>query len=305
MLFHAVLNRQGGTLRTTDLDAFAESMRATLETAGHSLEIEPVTGGELLAALDRAASGAAEVVLVGGGDGTVSAAAGILMGSGKALAVLPAGTMNLFARGLGIPLALDEAVAAFARGKIKPVDIATANGRPFVHQYSIGMHAKLVQLRSNMDFASRLGKLWASACAAFNALLDPPTIRISLDVGHADLEAKVTQLGITNNIFGEGHLPYADRPDGGVLGIYLTVARQRGELFRLLVNLVRGKWRDSDQVEVHEAKRVRLVVLSRRLHLPAVIDGELVKLERETEICIHPGQLRVLVPAASEPAKAA
>jgi diacylglycerol kinase family enzyme len=305
MRFFAVLNRQGGSLRTTDLDAFTTSVRDTLQTAGHSLEIELVSGDDLIAALDRAASSDADVVLAGGGDGTISAAAGRLMGTPKALAVLPAGTMNLFARGLGIPLTLDEAVAAFAGGEIRQVDIATANGRPFVHQFSIGMHARLVKLRSKMEFASRLGKIRASIRAAWLAVMNPPAIRVRIDVGNTEIEARATALGVTNNVFGEGHLPYADRPDGGVLGIYFTVARQRGELLRLLWNIARGKWRDNEQVEVHEAKRVTLTVQSRRKRLAAVLDGELVTLEKETDIRIHPGQLRVLVPSAKAPAKAA
>ena len=90
-----------------------------------------------------------------------------LMGKKKALAILPAGTMNLFARSLGIPLTLDAAVQSFADGKVQAVDIATANGQPFVHQFSIGMHAKLVHLREKMDFGSRLGKIRASARAAY------------------------------------------------------------------------------------------------------------------------------------------
>ena len=105
----------------------------------------------------------ADVVLAGGGDGTVSAAAAALMGKKKALAILPAGTMNLFARGLGIPLSLDAAVEAFADGEVRPVDMASANGRPFVHQFSIGMHAKMVGVRDKMEFGSRLGKMRASA----------------------------------------------------------------------------------------------------------------------------------------------
>src|SRR5687768_4254223 len=136
MRFFAVFNRQGGSLRTTELDTFTASVRDTLQTAGHSLKIELVSGDDRMAALDTATTRHADRLLAGGGDGTISAAAGRLMGTPKALAVLPAGTMNLFARGLGIPLTLDEAVAAFAGGEIRQVNIATANGRPFVHQFS-------------------------------------------------------------------------------------------------------------------------------------------------------------------------
>ena len=116
---------------------------------------------------------------------------------------------------------------------------------------------------------------------------------------------RTTGIGITNNLFGEGHLPYADQLDGGVLGIYITVARQRGELFRFFLNMARGKWRDNDQVEIHETQHVVLTLLSKRAKLRATIDGELCKLERETDIRIHPGALKVLVPAAAADAKAA
>ena len=255
MRFHAVLNRQGGTLRTIDLDAFAAHMRDRIRKAGHEIDIEQVAGSGLTAALDRAASGAAEIVLAG--------------------------------------------------GEIRAVDIATANGRPFVHQFSIGMHARLVQLRSKMEFASRLGKLRASARAAVNAVIDPPAIGICLDLGDAELEARVTQLGVTNNIFGEGHLPYADRPDGGVLGVYVTIARTKGELLRFFINMARGKWRDNDQVEIHQARRVVVKTLSRRRKLRCTIDGELCELEPETQIVIHPGALRVLVPDKEAQAEAA
>src|SRR5690606_33103300 len=110
MRFKVVLNRDGGTLRTFDLDAFVERLHTVLLRAGHEVEVAVITGNELEDALDAALESDCDVVMVGGGDGTVSAAAGRMMAQDKALAVLPAGTMNLFARSLAIPLDLDEAV---------------------------------------------------------------------------------------------------------------------------------------------------------------------------------------------------
>ena len=159
MRFIAVLNRDGGTFRTIDLDAFCGRMTETLQKAGHRVDIERVAGRDIEAAIAKAAASRADILLAGGGDGTISAAAAALMGKKKALAILPAGTMNLFARGLGIPQSLDAAVEAFATGEIKAIDMASANGRPFVHQFSIGMHAKMVGMRDKMEFASRLGKI--------------------------------------------------------------------------------------------------------------------------------------------------
>jgi diacylglycerol kinase family enzyme len=307
MKFAAVLNRDGGTLRTTNLDAFSDRMRQTLEEAGHSLSIDVVAGKEVVAALDRVASQrGVDVVLAGGGDGTISAAAARLMGKKKALAILPAGTMNLFARGLGIPQSLDGALRSFTDGRIIAVDIATANGQPFVHQFSIGMHAKLVQMRQKMEFGSRLGKMHASAKAAWATINNPPAMNVTLSIGGAEIETRTTGIGITNNLFGEGHLPYADNPAGGVLGVYVTVAQQRAELLKFFFNMARGKWRDNEHVEIHQADKVVLTINSGATKkVRAVLDGELIKLDRETTIQIHPGALHVLVPASVAEAKAA
>lgn len=306
MRFAAVLNRDGGTLRTTDLSALTDRMRQTLEAAGHSIEIDIVAGKEIVAALGKvAARRDIDVVLAGGGDGTISAAAGRLMNGKKALAVLPAGTMNLFARGLGIPQTIDGALKSFADGEIMAVDIASANGRPFVHQFSIGLHARMVKLRDNMEFASRLGKIRASAKAAWTTINNPPGMKVTLTVGEAEIVTRISGIGISNNLFGEGHLPYADNPAGGVLGIYVTVARQRGELVRALFDMARGRWRDSDHVETHQADKAIVKIHTGSKKFGAVIDGELVKLERETTIQIHPGALNVLVPAQAAQAKAA
>ena len=296
MRFIAVLNRDGGTFRTTDLEAFTGRMTEVLEKAGHRLDAEIVSGPEIEAALAKAAASRADVVIAGGGDGTISAAAAALMGKTKALAVLPAGTMNLFARGLGSPLALDAALEALADGKVRAVDMATANGRPFIHQFSIGMHAKMVDLRDSMKFKSRLGKIRASTRAALATMLDPPSLKVSLKIGDTEILTRATGIGVTNNLFGEGHLPYADRPDDGVLGIYVMVARERSQLFRYLFHAVRGRWRDNPHVEIHEGETAVLKLLSRHKKRRAAIDGELVPLARETTFKIHKKVLNVLVP---------
>ncbi|MDW6021698.1 diacylglycerol kinase family lipid kinase [Mesorhizobium sp. BAC0120] len=297
MRFIAVLNKDGGTLRTIDLDEFSGRMTDILGKAGHELDIEAVSGADVDDALRRAAASQAEVVIVGGGDGSVSSAAAALMGKGKALAILPAGTMNLFARGLGIPLSLDAAMDAFAHGQVRPVDMASANGRPFIHQFSIGMHAEMVGMREGMEFASRLGKIGASVRAAFATLLDPPSLSIALNIGDADMLTRTTAISITNNLFGEGHLPYADCPDGGVLGIYVTVARGKGQLVRLFLNIARGRWRDNPHIEIHESERAVLKLLSGREKRLCVIDGELLPLDRVTAFEIHKKVLNVLVPS--------
>jgi diacylglycerol kinase family enzyme len=295
--FVAVLNRDGGTLRTTDLDALGLRMRQVLEGAGHSIAIDVVGGDEVGAHMEKAASRrGVDVVLAGGGDGTISSAAALLMNRKKALAVLPAGTMNLFARSLGIPPALDAAIAAFADGKVIPVDVATANGRPFIHQFSIGLHARMVHLREKMEFGSRLGKIRASLRASWMTLRNPRRMDVNLTVGEAKVRVRTTGIGISNNLFGEGHLPYADNPAGGVLGIYVASPSRPAEMLRFFYDTLRGRWRDSQHIEVLQGKTAVIELRAAARRLPAVVDGELVRLEPVTRFEIHPGALNVLVP---------
>ena len=300
MDFLMVLNKDGGTFRSLDVADFARRARRTLEGAGHTVKSRIVAGKELVFALEEAAQDdGTGVVMAGGGDGTVSAAAASVIGSGKVLAVLPAGTMNLFARSLGIPLSLAEAVAAFSRGHVREVDVATANGKPFVHQFSVGMHPRIVEMRSRMEFSSRLGKIGASLRAALDTVRNPVRLKMTLEMPHTEIVARTAGISISNNLYGEGHLPYADRPDGGVLGVYITSARRRRHLMLLCLTAALGRWGASEQVEIHETGTVMLKIESRRRQ-SCVVDGELQPLEPVTEIRILPRALKVLVPAGSQ-----
>jgi len=277
---------------------FAAGARRTLEGLGHAVSVTTVAGDGLEKALAVAAAGPAEVVMVGGGDGTVSAAAAQLAHTDKALAVLPAGTMNLFARSLGIPLDLDAAVAALGAGAIEAVDVAAADDRIFVHQFSVGLHAKLIRLREKKSFGSRLGKMRASVAAGLSTFFRPPRLEAELVVDGGAFTVRTAGIGITNNLIGEGYrLPYAARPDGGVLGVYITQARRRRDLARFLFGILLGRWRRNEHVDIHEARQVTLRLLAHHRRFGCAIDGELAPLARETRLVILPGALKVLRPA--------
>lgn len=306
MRFLAILNEDGGTLRTTDLTRFQDEMRTALTKAGHSLDLKRVAGRDVERELKQAAVASdVDVVIAGGGDGTISTAAGALMGTGKPLAVLPAGTMNLFARSLGIPLDLPSAVTLFADAAVREVDVASANGRPFIHQYSIGLHAKMVALREEMEFAGKLGKISASMRAALRTVMKPPSMKVRLRFGETEMLVRTSGIGVTNNLFGEGHLPYADSPDGGVLGVYVTTASRKRDLFRFALNMVRGRWKTNDQVEIHQTENLEIELHSPHRKFRCVIDGELRPLETRTNIRIHRRALKVLVPSPQEEVQAA
>src|SRR5206468_13014314 len=100
---------------------------------GLEVEVEAVReGSEIIPAVQRALARGVEMIVAGGGDGTVSAVASQLVGTSTALGVLPLGTLNHFAKDLGMPLDRDEALAAIARGTLRQVDVGEVNGRVFI-----------------------------------------------------------------------------------------------------------------------------------------------------------------------------
>lgn len=298
MHFIGVFNKDGGTFRTMDMPAFAATAEAMFDEHGQTLECRVVEGDDLLAELERAAADpASDVVLAGGGDGTISAAAGICFTHKMALAVLPAGTMNLFARSLGVPLQLDAALSALARGEIGTVDIATANGRPFVHQFSIGLHSRLVRIRNELTYHSRWGKMLASLRAIALALSRPLVFDVEIGTRHRTDRRKATAIAVSNNVLGEGHVPYAEAVDRGVLGVYVVKPMPPADLARLALSLVFGNWKAHPLVSEREVAQVSLRFPHRKASAQAVIDGELIPLERQIYLEIHAQGLRVLLPA--------
>lgn len=297
MRINAVLNREGGTLKTTDLDTYVVHLRDQFEQAGHDLSCSVVPASNIVEALTLAANSAeCDVILAGGGDGTISAAAGIAWRADKAIGVIPAGTMNLFARSLAVPLNIHNAAGALALGRITQCDIATANGRPFVHQYSVGLQPRIVERRDALDHNSRVEKMIAGVRAAFGTFVRPPAFRVRLTLDGHRVEEKANLVTVSNNPFGEGHIPYADSLDNGVLGVYRAGLLSPSAAVKLATDLLIGSWSSNPDFRATTAREVLIEFPRKKRNVSAVIDGELVSLESAVEIKIHRGELKVLVP---------
>jgi len=297
----AILNRDGGSLKTLDVGAFGERLRAAFAAEGREAKIAVVAGADLLKALDDAAADdRIEAIVAGGGDGTVSAAAAAAWRGGKTLGVLPAGTMNLFARSLGLPLDLEAAAAVLARARPARSDIGLADGRPFVHQFSVGLHAYVLSARESFEYASRIGKMLASARASLRAFSRPRVYRAEMTYDGARESGRYAWIAVSNNPYGVGHMPYADRVDGGRLGLYRVGRIGQGAATRLAADMLRGAWQDNPHLQAGEARRVDLVFPRRRRSDKAALDGELIPLPEKVTIETRPGALRRLNPLAED-----
>lgn len=293
----AILNRHAGTLRTMDLEAFSRDLRDAFAAEGHSLDCRLVDGRDVVAAIEAAAAEPdCQGLIVAGGDGTVSAAAGIAWKSGLPLGVIPAGTMNLFARAIGLPLNVADVPAILARWQVRAVDICEAEGHSFIHQFSAGMHVRMIRLREKMPYRSRFGKMAANIRASVSTALDPPQFDVAYAADGKRERLRVSAVSVSNNTFGPNPLLVAERLDGGHLGLYFARALNWRGALRLAFDILRGKLKENISVRAQTAEEVVLHFPGRSRSARCVIDGELLPLPREIHIRIHPGALKILAP---------
>jgi YegS/Rv2252/BmrU family lipid kinase len=246
----------------------------------------------------------AEVIVVGGGDGTLSTVAGLLAGTRAALGVLPLGTANDFARSLGIPRDLARAAAVVARGRVRTVDLGRAGRRAFLNAASVGVSSALTR-RLSPALKRRAGTLAYPVAGAAAAAAPPFRARIEWD--GETLELRALQIVVGNGRYhGGGRLvaPGA-RLDDRALDLYVVAApskraggvrgraREVAALARYAFGLVRGRHLEDPGVFHAEVARVSI-----RTEPPLEIDadGELVG-KTPVDFRIDPGALRVLAPA--------
>lgn len=293
----AVINSESGTMRNTDVKAFSEHLKKRYEARHAACTIKIVTGeqaGETLR--DVAGSQEFDVLIAVGGDGTISGAAELAWKHKKILGVIPAGTMNLYAQTLGMPLEVFEAAEVLADSDVRDADIGLANGKPFVHQFCVGLQPRVVIERSKLAYNSRFSKMLASLRASLGAFLNPPSFPAEVLLDDKKLDGRYSVIAVSNNLYGEGHLPYADDPGGNILGFYSAPVLSAGENARLGADLLTGQWRRNPHLSVRQGRSVVLRFPRLKRDAKAVLDGELVPLEAEVKIQIEPGALKVLSP---------
>ena len=184
MKVSVVLNCAAGTLARDTPEAGAAAVAEAFAAAGLEPEVVCADGSGIERAV-REASRRSDIVIVGGGDGTLRAAASLLMGSPAAMGVLPLGTFNHFAKELGVPLDLPAAAVALARGRPEKMDIATVNGRVFINHAAVGIYPHMVRRRETLRKQQPIGKFPAMAVALLDTIMKYRTFGLRVRIGDA------------------------------------------------------------------------------------------------------------------------
>ncbi len=273
-----------------------ETIAELFRSAGRAVELTLThSPDEIIASVERAVAAGAAAIVAGGGDGTVNCVVAASRGSDIPLGILPLGTLNHFAKDLGIPLELEAAVRVILDGRTTRVDLGEVNGHCFLNNASLGLYPRVLQMRARFP-AKGVGKWIVAAWATLRVLRHNPQLVLQLSVDGEVVTRRTPLVMIGNNGYRMNGLDAGVRDSlaDGELAIYVVRATGRGALLRLLWRLLR-RGEAADALEVLRA--VQVTVRPRHPEEPVAFDGEVAVLQAPLEFRLRPLALRVLAPA--------
>ena len=288
------VNRGSGGVERGDSDV--DAIGAALAAVGIRARIQLVDGAGIAERATQAAATKSPLLIVAGGDGSVSAAAGALAGSSTALGIVPMGTLNHFARDLGVPLAADAAARLIAAGTPRQIDVAEMNGRVFINNSAIGLYPLMVLDRDSQRHRLGRGKALALIVASGRTLARFGHQRLTLTINREQARVDTPLLFVGNNDY-RLDLPNPgrrDRLDDGRLCVLVMRNKTRRGFLAAAIRAMIGRIRDDDMVRLDDVERLR--VDSRRSLLAVSLDGEVVRVAPPLDYRIRKSALKVCAP---------
>ena len=288
-----IINERAGAAAKPDAGMEIQSL---FEKHGARVRLERVRDPGDLAARARTAASRGDVLVAAGGDGTVSAVAGAAVATGASMGVLPMGTLNHFAKDVGLPLELEGAVRAIVAGRVRQFDTGEVNGRIFVNNSSVGLYPRMVWEREAEQRRGR--RKWSAfGFAMLNTWRNYRLIAARLEVDGSTTPVRTPFIFVGNNKYtAEGfRLGGRSRLDEGRLSIFVAPECGRFEILSLPVRALTGRLHvEAAPFVGFQADTVTVDVMHRRTSV--ALDGEVVMIAPPLVYRIRPGALQVMVP---------
>ncbi|TDB79934.1 diacylglycerol kinase family protein [Micromonospora sp. KC721] len=281
--------------RKKTLGGGLDALRATLVSAGveRLLWYEVPKSREAPKKARKAVGKGADLVFVWGGDGMVQRCADALAGTDTAMAILPAGTANLFAANLGIPTDLAQAVRIGLHGRRRTLDLGRLNGEHFAVMAGAGFDGDLIR-EADRKLKGRLGRaayVWTGLRHVRGELT---RTRITVDgADWFDAEASCVLFGNVGTI--TGGVPAFDdaRPDDGALEVGVATASGAIDWARTLGRMATGRSEDSPFVRITRGRKVKVRFAEPKTY---ELDGGARGRTRRLKVKVVPGALTVCCP---------
>lgn len=295
----AVINQHSGT--GAQIEAMEPALRAVAEIRGWDVSMSVVPAADLDRTLKEIVAQKPDVLIIGGGDGSIRAALARVMDTQTVLGIIPMGTMNFVAKDLHIPVTTGEAIASLATAVVREVDVGEVNGSHFFHSSAIGIVPTLAEKREEIreanGFRARLRGLAEAVRTAAQA--QPVSLVLEHD-GERENERTFSLIVANNPLSSDPLTPYRRHVvDGGELSAYIARHEGRWGIARLLLTFGSGWWFWDRSIT--EIKASSLRVKARRRRIAVSNDGEVEMLNLPLWYKVHPRAVRVLAPPHQPP----
>jgi diacylglycerol kinase family enzyme len=290
-----LLNRDGGALAANP--GLADDAAEALKSAGIDAEVELLSGGDCEVRCRAIGERGDPLIIVGGGDGTISAAAAVLAGTETKLGILPLGTLNHFARDLKIPTELSEAAKLIAKDEVRRVDIGEMNGRAFINNSAVGIYPLMVIDRDLQRVRLGRSKRAAMIVASFRALVRFNHHRLTLTVNEertGRVDTPLLFVGNNEYRIDIGAPGRRDRLDEGELCVLVMRKKTRRGMIAAALRAFFDRSRPDDMVRLENVERLR--VSAGRPQLAVSIDGEVLRADLPLDYRVRKQALRVIAP---------
>ena len=291
-----ILNASAGSNAGSRDSSGADRVRAAFLRVGLEAIVTAPERDSFVAAVRDAVASDADVVVLGGGDGTVSAGAHAMLGGAKPLGVLPLGTLNHFAKDLGIPMDLDAAVETIRAGHVMDVDVGEVNGRIFLNNSSIGLYPTAVKEREELRHRTGGGKWLAMLRASADVFRRFPLLQVTLAMEGSEVRLTTPFVFVGNNRYEMSLLTLGTRSSlqGGELSVYMPRNGGRMGLLQLAFRALLGRL--DQKRDFHSTAVPSIEIRTGQRSLRVALDGEVAPMTSPIRFHIRPRALRVLTP---------
>ncbi|GAA4221657.1 diacylglycerol kinase family enzyme [Sagittula marina] len=278
-----------------------EAVEAAAKTLGG--EIASFSGGKgLMATIEQVRARRPSLVISAGGDGTAMAVANAFLGTDVAYGVLPLGTFNYFARGLGLSEDPNEAAQQLAQGRVIDITIGQVNGQAFLNNASVGIYPSILKVRETVYQKWGRRRIMAhwSVVKTFLRFRKPMKVRITVDGVAGRYRTALVFVARSAFQLENFRLEGTDAIKGGGFAVLLVNAHTRMELFRRVFKLALGTVEEGVDYDLFAANEVCVEVEGRKRVLLAY-DGEKRRVDAPLKFGMSDTPLRLVVPQGYQP----
>jgi diacylglycerol kinase family enzyme len=287
-----IINSRSGKASNPDA---GHELQGLFAQAGAKVRIERVPTPLEIGARARQAAARGDLLVAAGGDGTAGTVAGVAVETGATLGVLPMGTLNHFARDVGVPQDLAQAVAAIVEGDRREVDVGEVNGRVFINNSSVGIYPRMVWEREAEQRRGR--RKWiASAIAVMRTWRGYRIVVVRLGINGSEAVVRTPFVFVGNNEYKAEGFELGGRTtlDGGRLSVFLAPECGRFEILSLPVRALLKRLNEGAPFASFSADALTVEVPYPQVRI--ALDGEVAMMRSPLVYRVRPRALRIITP---------